>query len=231
MVYHPTIEVIAPTRGRPSRAKYMADSWARTRHSRFTHLTLALDEQDPSLPVYNGNDLGTPWFSRTFGTGTMVERTNRAAQRISADIYGWAADDNVFVTRDWDEAVREAFSDPKVTTVNTNDLLVGDEKGGVYFVRGEVVRKLGWFLPPFLEHLYVDFAVTALAKKAGTYVYLPEVIVEHRHPYAGKAPWDDLYRSVNNPSIDQRDRDAFYQWWNGEGAANDAEVLRTWHES
>lgn len=224
------IEVIAPSRGRPSRAKYMAESWDRTRHSRFTHLTIACDELDPSLATYVGNGLGQPWFTHPFGTGTMVERTNWAAKRLNADIFGWAADDNVFITRSWDEAVREAFEDPAVTTVNTNDLLVGDEKGGSYFVRGDVVRKLGWLLPPFLDHLYVDFAVTALAKKAGTYVYLPEVIIEHAHPYAGKAPWDDLYRSVNNPEQDRRDGDAFRKWWNEGGADKDAEVLRTWRE-
>jgi len=221
-----SIEVIAPTRGRPTRAAYMADSWDRTRESSSTRLTLVLDPEDTHVAEYRGLAMGQPWFVAEYDTGNMVQRTNYAARRIRADIYGWAADDNVFVTRGWDEAVREAFADPGITTVNTNDLLVGDEKGGVYFVRSDAVRALGWLLPPFLSHLYVDFAITSLAKRAGTYKYLEDVIIEHRHPYAGKAPWDDLYRSVNNPEQDTRDREAFYQWWNGEGAANDVEVLR-----
>lgn len=205
----------------------MADSWDRTRESVYTHLTLVLDPEDPHVAEYRGLAMGRPWFAAEYDTGNMVQRTNEAIRHIKADIYGWAADDNVFVTHGWDEAVREAFCDPTITTVNTNDLLVGDEKGGVYFVRGDVVRTLGWFLPPFLSHLYVDFAISSLAKRAGTYKYLPEVIIEHRHPYAGKAAWDDLYRSVNNPEQDSRDRAAFYQWWNSEAAANDAEVLRS----
>lgn len=225
------IEVIAPTRGRPSRAKYMAESWDRTRHSRFTHLTLALDSNDPALEVYRQSIVGLPYFLRVFDSGTMVERTNSAARYLrEADIYGFAADDNVFVTPMWDEAVREAFKDQTITTVNTNDLLVGDEKGGSFFVRGDVVRRLGWFLPPFLEHLYVDYAITSLAKRAGTYKYLPDVVIEHAHPYAGKAQWDALYRSVNNEAQDRRDGDAFRKWWSNE-AEHDAEVLRTWLES
>lgn len=223
---HAVIEVIAPTRGRPSRALHMADSFARTRHSTFTHLTLALDSADPMQAAYIEGSQGKPWFAVPVPTGSMIERTNDVAWRIDADIYGWAADDNVFVTPQWDKFVREAFEDPHVTTVNTNDLLVGDEKGGVYFVRGTVVRALGWFLPTFLQHLYADFAVTSLAKKAGTYLYLPDVVIEHVHPYAGKAAWDDLYAAVNNQAMDQRDGDAFRKWWNEGGADNDAEVLR-----
>lgn len=223
----PTIEVLVPTRGRPTRAMHMADSWDRTRESAFTGLTLVLDENDKSYAEYRNLSAGRPWVASAFGTGTMVERTNLAARELRADIFGWAADDNFFVTPGWDTKVRKAFERPGITTVNTNDLLVGDEKGGVYFVRKQAIRKLGWFLPPFLEHLYVDYAITEMAKKAGTYKYLDDVVIEHLHPYSGKAQWDDLYRSVNNSGQDDRDRAAYYEWWNSERGANDTEVLRT----
>jgi len=221
------IEVLAPTKGRPSRAAYMAETWDRTRNSKYTHLTLVLDMEDPKRPDYWGHGMGRPWLIGSYGTGSMVERTNRAALSLShADIIGFAADDNVFVTRDWDEAVREAFADPNVTTVNTNDLLVGDSKGGVYFIRNDVVKALGWFLPPFLEHLYVDFAIVQLAKRAGTYKYLPDVIIEHAHPYSGRAQWDEQYRSYNNPMQDSKDSKAYYQWWDGPESKEAVEVLK-----
>jgi len=220
-----SIAVIAPTRGRPKRAVTMASSWDKTRESRFTSLTLVLDSEDTERGSYAGASMGKPWNTLLVASGTMIERTNDAARTMSPDIFGWAADDNVFVTHGWDEAVREAFCDPSIAVVNTNDLLVGDEKGGVYFVRGDVVKALGWLLPPFLEHLYADFAVTSLAKRAGAYKYLGDVIIEHRHPYAGKAEWDDNYRSVNNPSQDSRDGNAFRKWWAGP-VENDVEVIR-----
>lgn len=220
------IEVIAPTMGRPDRARVMAQSWADTRVSTRTDLCLALDDEDPFLPHYLSFSWSKPWFALPCPTGTMVHRTNLVARTTMADIIGWAADDNVFVTKGWDREVRKAFEDPAITTVNTNDLLVGDTKGGVYFVRSSVVSRLGWLLPPMLEHLYADYAVTELAKRAGTYLYLPDVIIEHAHPYAGKAEWDDRYKAVNNQEQDQRDRTAFYSWWESEAAEKAVEVLR-----
>lgn len=220
------IEVVAPTVGRPERAEVMAESWNETRVSTRTSLVLALDDNDTYLPNYLSFSHGRPWFAIPCPTGSMVKRTNLVAITSTADIVGWAADDNLFVTKGWDHEVRRAFEDPAITTVNTNDLLVNDAKGGVYFVRKKVIDRLGWFFPPMLEHLYVDFAVTEMAKRAGTYLYLPEVIIEHIHPYAGKAEWDDGYRSVNNPEQDQRDRTAFYSWWESEAAERAVEVLR-----
>ena len=220
------IEVIAPTKGRPDRAKVMAESWLATRGSTRTDLCLALDDDDGFLPHYLSFSYGKPWFALPCPTGSMVKRTNMVARTSMADIIGWAADDNVFVTKGWDVEVRRAFEDPRITTVNTNDLLVGDAKGGVYFVRKRVIDLLGWFFPPVLEHLYADFAVTELARRAGTYLYLPDVIIEHRHPYSGKAEWDDGYRAVNNPEQDRKDGEAFYSWWASADAERAVEVLR-----
>lgn len=221
-----TIEVIAPTFRRPERALAMAQSWQETKVLRSTDLCLALDDDDEWLAHYISMSAGKPWFALPSMHGSMVKRTNLVARSSLADIIGWAADDNIFRTRGWDHMVKQAFEDPAITTVNTNDLLVGDTKGGVYFVRKTVVDALGWLLPPFLEHLYADFAVTELAKAAGTYLYLPDVIIEHMHPHAGKADWDAQYHSYNNVEQDSRDGQAFAAWRTSERFVNDMEVLR-----
>jgi len=227
MQYDASIEVLAPTKGRPTKAAVMAESWDATRVSKYTGLTLVLDKNDPRIAEYVGVSMGRPWWAGHYDTGSMVHRANLAARTMDhADIIGFAADDNVFRTRGWDDAVRMAFADPKITTVNTNDLLVGDSKGGVYFIRNDAIKALGWFLPPFLEHLYVDFAVTELAKRAGTYAYLDDVIIEHMHPYSGTARWDDQYLSYNNPAQDHRDGAAFYNWWNGPESQKAVEALQ-----
>jgi len=36
--------------------------------------------------------------------------------------------------------------------------------------------------------------------------YIPEVVLEHLHPVAGKAEWDDQYREVNAPEVYSADR-------------------------
>ena len=42
-----------------------------------------------------------------------------------------------------------------------------------------------------------DFWKT-LGEHLGTLVYLSDVVLEHMHPNAGKAPMDDGYRAVNS---------------------------------
>jgi hypothetical protein len=39
--------------------------------------------------------------------------------------------------------------------------------------------------------------------------YLPEVIIEHLHPAAGKAEWDQGYKDVNAEEIYSADKKAF----------------------
>jgi hypothetical protein len=38
------------------------------------------------------------------------------------------------------------------------------------------------------------------------------VIVEHMHPAAGKAEWDEAYRRVNSSAMYEHDSAAFAEW-------------------
>jgi hypothetical protein len=60
--------------------------------------------------------------------------------------------------------------------------------------------------------MYVDTVVTELGKAAGRIVYRSDVVIEHLHPIAGKAVWDETYAQTNNPGQYLADRQA-YGWW------------------
>ncbi|WP_037684635.1 hypothetical protein, partial [Streptomyces griseus] len=62
----------------------------------------------------------------------------------------------------------------------------------------DVVGALGRMVPAPVEHLYCDNSVLDLGRAAGCIRYLPDVLVEHMHPVAGKAADDDQYRRVNS---------------------------------
>jgi len=40
-----------------------------------------------------------------------------------------------------------------------------------------------------------------LGEDLGNLAYLPQVIIEHCHPIAGKAEWDEGYRTVNDREV------------------------------
>jgi hypothetical protein len=47
-----------------------------------------------------------------------------------------------------------------------------------------------------------------LGKDLNALRYIPEVVLEHLHPVAGKAEWDDQYREVNAPEVYSADKKA-----------------------
>jgi hypothetical protein len=72
-----------------------------------------------------------------------------------------------------------------------------------------IIRALGYMVPPGLEHLYLDDFWKRLGQDLGHLEYLPDVIIEHCHPNAGKATWDDGYERVNSPGQNAWDRAAY----------------------
>ena len=84
---------------------------------------------------------------------------------------------------------------------------------------------LGWMMLPTCEHMYVDTAVLALGQAAGRIAYCPSVVVEHLHPLAGKADWDDSYRASNADERYAADQ-AAYEAWRTDGLAADAAAVR-----
>jgi hypothetical protein len=107
-----------------------------------------------------------------------------------------------------------------------NDLYQGVNLCTAWVVSAEIVRALGWMMLPVCEHLYVDNATLALGRASGRILYRPGVVIEHLHPVAGKAEWDDTYRSTNNDARYAADSAAFAEWQRGGGLAGDVATLR-----
>ena len=66
----------------------------------------------------------------------------------------------------------------------------------------------GGMVPPDMIHLYLDNFWMTLGKDLNALRYIPEVVLEHLHPVAGKAEWDDQYREVNAPEVYSADKAA-----------------------
>lgn len=216
--------VLCPTRGRPGAAQQMWWSLMNTATLPDTRLILVVDRDDPKLSDY----LKLPSLrTKRYGmdpdemfvivleagyTGDLVKATNSAARRFwdQTDILGHVGDDHRFNTKGWDALVRDALTTPGIAY--GDDLLQGVNMPTAVFMSAEIPRALGWYALPTCRHLFIDNAWKALGERLGVLHYLPEVVIEHVHPAAGKADWDDGYRAANSSEMFDHDRRAFEAW-------------------
>ena len=69
-----------------------------------------------------------------------------------------------------------------------------------------IIKAVGYMAPPKLVHLFMDNYWMILGQRLGTLWYFDKVIVEHLHPVAGKAQWDEGYVEANANEVSNADR-------------------------
>jgi len=203
--------VIVPTRERPEAAATLAQAFHAT-CTAGTRLIFAVDESDSRPPAFGDHHewLGVQICRST----TMVEALNEAARIYAPDAFaiGFMGDDHFPRTFGWDNAYLEALKGLGTGIVYGNDLLQGHRLPTQCAMTSDVVRALGYMSPPELRHMYVDNFWRDLGNAADCLRYLHEVIVEHRHPIAGKAQIDEGYLRVNAPAVYEADERAYAEY-------------------
>lgn len=140
------------------------------------------------------------------GPGSHVAAINRGAQNALAErfidenesdpkLIIKLDDDHWPLTIGWDQFYLDSLNILGGTgVVYGNDLLQGEALPTVPGLSADIVRELGWYAPPQLGHLFCDNYWLELGRRSGQLSYMPHVLIEHRHPDAGKASNDDTYR-------------------------------------
>jgi len=219
--------VVVPSRGRPEAATALAQHFKNT-CTADTRLVFAVDDDDPS--VYGPLIAGDKVRVYAGDNSTMVEALNSAATGRAVELdspfaIGFMGDDHCPRTVGWDSAYIEALRELGTGIVYGNDLLQGSRLPTQCAMTSDIVRALGYMCPPVLRHLFVDNYWRDLGKAAECLRYLPDVTVEHRHPLAGKAQWDEGYQRVNAPEVATHDELA-YQAFMADGLAADVAKVR-----
>jgi len=207
----PELVVVVPSRGRPEQAHSLLVAFKATCTAN-TELVFALDDNDPTADDYPGAACVFTSPSRN-----MVEALNNAVAYFTDDrviggrpfAVGFMGDDHRPRSRAWDQAYLDALRELGAGIVYGNDLLQGERLATQCAMTSDIVRALGYMAPPTLTHLWVDNYWMFIGSGADCLRYLPEVIVEHMHPLAGKANWDADYARVNDPAMYARDEAAF----------------------
>lgn len=223
--------IIVPSRGRPGAVPPLAEAFRATCTAK-TELVIAVDDDDPEASEGYG-----PLADRAngirvmYGDGrTMVQALNLSVESIlNCDpvqpfAFGFMGDDHCPRTRGWDQAYLDVLRELGSGLVYGNDLLQGERIPTQVAMTADIVRALGWMAPPVLHHLYVDNFWRDLGQHADCLRYLPDVIVEHRHPVAGKANWDAGYARVNDARVYERDGRAYAEF--GASGAFDEAVAK-----
>jgi hypothetical protein len=215
--------IIVPSRGRPEAAQELWQAFGDT-CTADTQLVFALDDNDPTRVGYP--DEPAIW---TGPSRSMVEALNGAATASVDGMFGFVApfaigfmgDDHRPRTKGWDTAYLDALRELGTGIVYGNDLLQGQRIPTQCAMTADIVQALGFMVPPVFTHLYVDNYWLELGTRAECIRYLPDVVVEHRHPVAGKGLWDEGYERVNNPDMYAKDQAAFNDYLMG-GMVSDA---------
>jgi hypothetical protein len=225
--------VITPSRGRPGQLAELARAVHDTTDGR-VYVAGLVDDDDPHRAEYK--DLLDVWTGprkslagwTNYAATVLLDQPAGERPRYLASL----GDDHLPRTRDWDLVLIgaiEAMPGPGIAY--GNDLYQGANLPTAWVVAAEVVDALDWMMLPTCEHMYVDTAVLELGRAADRIAYVPEVVIEHRHPLAGKAAWDASYRETNAAARYERDQAAYENWVANGGLATDVATLGRLHYS
>ncbi|UDL16833.1 glycosyltransferase [Arthrobacter phage Atuin] len=184
---NPSLRIIVPSRGRPQNAHRLLKQIQDTAEGDL-NLTFAVDYNDPTLNQY-------PYaYTSTVQGGSMVQALNEVATRNSeyTEYLAFLGDDT-FPHEGWHSKVMTTLEAQKNSIVYGNDLIHGEGLPTSVFMDSNIVRTLGYMAPPNQKQLFVDNYWKALGDALGTLTYLNDVIIEHLHPIAHKAPSDASY--------------------------------------
>ena len=227
----PDLVVVVPSRGRPASVRGLAEVFRQT-CTAGTLICLAIDADDPCREQYHAAAGEFPGvFSGVVeqpAGGTMVTALNLAAGTVAPTHFavGFMGDDHCPRTHGWDSAYLVALRDLGTGIVYGDDLIQRERLPTQCAMTAGIVLALGWMAPPTLRHLAVDDWWLALGRAAGCIRYLPEVVVEHRHPVAGTAVVDEGYLRVNDPQMYRHDLAEFRRLAAGELLVAAAKVNR-----
>jgi hypothetical protein len=220
--------MICPSRGRPANVARLLWAWKQTAGQ--AHLLIAVDDDDPELDAYHDvlHTADAGHFAARIEPRRRLGPTLNRLATINVNAYdaiGFLGDDHVPRTVGWDSQILVELTRLGTGFVYGNDLLQGPTLPTAVAMTSNIIRTLGWMVPPGLVHLYIDNAWLDIGRGLGRIAYLPDVVIEHVHPVAGKAEWDDRYAEVNSAEQTNADHAAYVAWVR-ESMPTDVEKLR-----
>ena len=208
------LTIFCPTRGRPAQMVDFASNFDQTKTGN-TKVVFIVDEDDRDQMRYKAKNAGR-WeiFVAPTTRRGMVGALNAAfsAYLANGDLgfaVGFQGDDHRTRTYGWDTKYLDKLKELGTGLVYGDDLYQGAVMPTQIAFTTDIAMAVGYMSPPELDHLCVDVVWREWGNAIGKLAYLPDVIVEHMHPLAGKSKNDKEYRAVNSVLMARHDGDAY----------------------
>ena len=200
--------VVVPSRGRPENAERLAQAFKDTNTE--ADLYVIIDNDDPKWDEYAKSqtykklpaDNKTGGCAKSLNTGAVLLLD--ITKYPLYDYFVFMGDDHLPRTQGWDKAFIQALGQ-NTGIVYGDDLLQGSNLPTAFGMSRDLVEELQGMTFPGCVHLFFDNFVKQLGLDLEYLKYLPDVIIEHLHPIAGKAEMDEGYARVNQPKWYEQD--------------------------
>ena len=202
----PPLVYLVPSRGRPRNIADLVDAWSSTAAGGYAMLLVAIDDDDPTGPGYLELEL-PEWAELYVGPRLRLGGTlNALAPRLAAGFsgIGFMGDDHRPRSARWDERLYDLLEPGSI--IYGNDLIQGAALPTAVLLESTIIDIAGYYVPPGMLHLWLDNYWLELGRRLRTIRYDAELIIEHAHPIAGRAEWDDGYRENNADAVNNADR-------------------------
>lgn len=199
--------VILPSRSRPDNVERCIN--ALKENSVLSDFCVAIDDDQSDLyprlddVIYEVNP-------RLRMNGTLNLVANKYADKYKT-IY-FLGDDHLVKTKNWDRYLAEAINIKGYGLAYGNDLLQGKNLATAVMMSTNIIQTLGFMAPPKLIHLFMDNFWMTLGLKINSLYYFDDVIIEHLHPYVGKAEMDAGYAEANSVEVGSADQKEFVRY-------------------
>jgi len=210
--------IVVPSRSRPQNVRRLVKAWQSTGALAVAAMRVDVDADDPVFREYTAVAEGFPQGVR-LAVGhrwrPLVWKLNRAARQEWESYYalGFMGDDHLPRTDGWAQRYLAELRDLRTGIVYGDDGYQHENTPTQWAMTTDICGALGGrMVPAPVDHLYCDDAIRDLGKAAGCLRYLPDVMIEHMHPSAGKAERDPQYVRVNSQAQYGRDRPAYHEW-------------------
>lgn len=190
------ISLLHPSRGRAKQSWNTTREWIK-KAGVDTQLILSLDESDYTMAYFDEYKEGQIQdICIINNNSSVVEATNKAAQRSTGDIFVYVSDD-MYPQQDWGLKVIEATKNetgPWLLKVDDCLQSVHTPVVTVPIMSRSLYDRLGYFWHPGYKSMFVDEDLYWTAKKLCSLRFADHIKIEHRHPSNGKAKDDETYR-------------------------------------
>lgn len=203
------VGILVPTLNRPESIGPLASNIASTTPLGSYSLIFVLDHADHE----SREAVKAAEFCRyILCDGTYPVKIN-AGYRASNDELILPTADDVWFREGWLEAVEDAFTDPHVHVVGTDDTTPSTADRSMAtmpVIRREYIEHPGavWNEPGIVfwegyHHNAVELETCRLAQHRGCWTFADDAVIEHRHPDWGTREEDDTDRKGNRQGRDE----------------------------